>query len=569
VATLLEYCQADFALSQFAAALGDTTNASLLLARSQSWQNVLDPTTHLFTARLLDGTFVGGPGLTTTQGMVEGSASQYRWSLAFDRSAQIAAMGGPTATNALLDAFFANLDDTTGKGALLTNEFELGAPYWDNYTGQPWKTQDIVNRLRTQVYADTPSFVNNNDDLGALSSQLVWSMMGLYPAYPGSGILAINGPEFSDLLVHLPSGNALTVHAEGASATSPYIQSLQVEHQPTTKLWLDPSILDGGGRLNFAMGATPNTTLGTAASDAPPSYGMTATSAIGFVAPSPVVVAPGATAAVTVGAQSTRDDVPQSIAWAAKSTGGVQVSPASGMLSLTAAGQATQPVSIVAPGAQGRYLLTLSLTPASGPTPPTFVLPVFVAPAGTIWPYFNNVGVSDDSKPSGANFDGAKNSYSAQALAAVGVTPGGAVKVGGITYTWPQQASGTSDDIWIAGQTILLGGTAPKTTLGLLGSATSAGAQGTLTVNYSDGTTQSVPFAFSEWTLDGGASSVVAGDTIAAKCAYHNGSSGKVTTASYVFSFTAGLTSSRPVTSITLPQTTSGGDVHLFGIVLN
>jgi predicted alpha-1,2-mannosidase len=571
VATLLEYCQADFALSQFAAAMGDTTNADMLLARSQSWQNVFDPTTNLFRARLLDGTFALGASLTTVQGMVEGSASQYRWSLGYDRRAQMAAMGGPAAVNPMLDAFYANLDDTSGKGALLTNEFEVGAQYWDNYTGQPWKTQDVVNRLRTQVYTDTPSFVNNNDDLGALSSQLVWSMMGLFPAYPGSALLTINGPEFTDLLVHLPSGNALWVHADGASATNPYIQSLQVDGQPTTKLWLDPKVLDSGVRLDFAMGAAPNTTLGTAASDAPPSYGMSATSAIGFAAPSPLVVAPGATIAVTVGAQSTRDDVPESMTWAATPTGTVKVNPASGMLSLTAGAQATQPVSIVAPGTQGSYAMTLSLTPATGPAPPTFVLPVVVAPAGTIWPYFNDVGVSDDTKPGAGNLDGAKSSYSAQALAAAGVTPGGTVKVGNLTYVWPQQAPGTSDNIWVSGQTMTLGGTAPKTTLGLLGSATGAGsggAQGTLTVHYADKTTQSVSFTFSEWTLNGGASAVASGDTVAARCAYRNGPGGKDTTASYIFSFAAPLTSSQPVTSIDLPDATTGGDVHLFGIVL-
>jgi predicted alpha-1,2-mannosidase len=571
VATLLEYCQADFALSQFAAAMGDTTNANMLLARSQSWQNVFDPTTKLFTARLLDGSFVRGAGLTTMQGMVEGSASQYRWSLGYDRRAQMAAMGGPTAVNPMLDAFFASLDDMSGKGALLTNEFEIGAQYWDNYTGQPWKTQDIVNRLRTQVYTDTPSFVNNNDDLGALSSQLVWSMMGLFPAYPGSATLTINGPEFTDLLVHLPSGKALTVHADGASATNPYIQSLLLDSQPTTQLWLDPKVLDTGVRLDFAMGATPNTTLGTAASDAPPSYGMSETSAVGFAAPSPLVVAPGATIAVSVGAQSTRDDVPESMTWAATSTGALKVNPASGMLSLTAGAQATQPVSIVAPGTQGSYAMTLSLTPATGPAPPTFVLPVVVAPAGTIWPYFDDVGVSDDTKPGAGNLDGAKSSYSAQALAAAGITPGGTVKVGNLSYVWPTQAPGTNDSIWVTGQTVTLGGTAPKTTLGLLGSATSAGsggAQGTLTVHYADKSTQSVPFTFSDWTLNGGASAVAPGDTVAAKCAYHNAAAGKNTTASYVFSFAAPLTSSQPVTSIELPQTTSGGDVHVFAIVL-
>ena len=111
VATLLEYTEADFALSQFAAALGDTANAAMLLKRSQNWQNVFDPATKMFVPKRLDGTFVGGMGLTSDQGMVEGSASQYRWIVSFDRRAQIAAMGGRAVVNSALDAFFANLDD--------------------------------------------------------------------------------------------------------------------------------------------------------------------------------------------------------------------------------------------------------------------------------------------------------------------------------------------------------------------------------------------------------------------------------------------------------------------------
>jgi len=54
----------------------------------------------------------------------------------------------------------------------------------------------VVNRLRTQVFHDAPMFTDNNDDLGALSSELVWSMLGFYPEIPGSAQLVLNGPEF-------------------------------------------------------------------------------------------------------------------------------------------------------------------------------------------------------------------------------------------------------------------------------------------------------------------------------------------------------------------------------------
>ncbi len=273
VATLLEYAKADFAVSQFAGALGDMTNAQTLLTRSQNWQNILDPSTNFLSPKLQNGSFAGGINLTSGQGMAEGSASQYRWIIPYATQTQIAAMGGLGVVTPLLDAFFMNLDDFSGKGALLSNEFDLGVEYWYNYTGQPWKTQDVCNRIRTQLYHDAPKYLDNNDDLGTMASNLVWPMLGLYPIYPGSSILTINGPVFTDVRIQLPSGKALRIHADGASDTSQYIQSLDVNGQPSTHLWLDPSVLDSGATLDFTMGATPNMSWGTSPSDAPPSYG--------------------------------------------------------------------------------------------------------------------------------------------------------------------------------------------------------------------------------------------------------------------------------------------------------
>lgn len=571
VSTLLEYCEADFALSQFASALGDSKDAAALLARSQNWRNVLNPATGLFAPKQLDGAFVSGVGLTGTQGMVEGSASQYRWIVSFDRQAQLTALGGPPAVNPLLDAFFKNLDDHSGRGALLANEFELGAQYWDNATGEPWKTQQIVNRLRTKVYKDAPDFIDNNDDLGALSSQLVWSMLGLFPDYPGSALLLLNGPEFPDERVRLPSGKWLTIHADGASPAAPYIQSLEVNGKLTTKLWLEPSVVDTGAHLVFAMGTNPNKTLGVSRADAPPSYGMKSTSALGFASPSPLVLTPSASSTVSVGAQSMRSDVAEKVSWTATATGSVGVSSTSGTFSLDPGARATQSLSVTAPATEGNYTLKVAFSASSGLPPPPVVLPVIVAPLGAISPYFNNVGVSKDGSGSVANFDGYGYSYSAQALAAAGVTPAATLSVGGVSYTWPKPAPGKDDNIEVAGQTIHYAGTTSASKIGLLGSASGAGAQGargSLTVTYADNSTQVVPFVFSDWTLGGGGDSVASGDTVAAKCAYRNSGGGQDHVATYVFAFSAALTSSQPVSSIAFSTAITGGSVHIFDIEL-
>ncbi len=512
--------------------------------------------------------------MTSGQGMVEGSASEYRWILSYDREAQLTAMGGPSVVNPLLDSFFANLDDFSGVGALMTNEFELGAQYWDSFTGEPWKTQDVVNRIRTQTFADKPEFIDNNDDLGALSSQLVWSMLGLFPDYPGSAMLTINGPQFPAEYIHLPSGASILVTAANASATAPYIQSHLVNGQPSTKQWLDSSFVQTGGSLELVMGATANTSWGVAATDAPPSYGMRSLHLRDRLRPGrPARGGPRphgehrdrrAIDAQRCGADGHLDR---------NATGrGDGRQDERKPPPLAAGAQATADAFRHRAGkTQGRYTLPFALTSSIAAASPGATLAIIVATPGSFWPYFNNAGVSDDGSGN-ANFDGVGYSYSSQApLPPAAAVPAATLSVGGITYTWPNEASGALDNVEVSGQTVTFSETAVKKTLGLLGSATnagSAGAQGTVTVTYADNTTQAIPVAFTDWTRGGGSLSPAAGNVVAVTAAYRNAGGNKDTTPAYVFAVTASLTSTQPVTSVTLPAAGAGGNIHIFDIEL-
>ena len=67
------------------------------------------------------------------------------------------------------------------------------------------------------------------------------------------------------------------------------------------------------------------------------------------------------------------------------------------------------------------------------------------------------------------DWDGGGLSFSKQALAAAGVTAGGTISHGGLTFTWPAQAgTGSADNTVAAGQTIAVSGSG---TLGFLVSA--------------------------------------------------------------------------------------------------
>jgi predicted alpha-1,2-mannosidase len=186
---------------------------------------------------------------------------------------------------------------------------------------------------------------------------------------------------------------------------------------------------------------------------------------------------------------------------------------------------------------------------------------------GTPGNQLNNAGISDDSNRGGANFDNDGFSYSAQALAAKSFTPGANVTANGMTYTWPNAASGMDDNILAPGQTIPTpNAKSGASQLTFLGSSTNGPSTGTVTITYTDGSTQTAMLGFSDWTLNGGSASASYGNVIACQMTYRNstsGSSQQITT--YVFaSASISLNTSKKVASISLPSSLNQGQLHVF-----
>jgi hypothetical protein len=148
------------------------------------------------------------------------------------------------------------------------------------------------------------------------------------------------------------------------------------------------------------------------------------------------------------------------------------------------------------------------------------------APAGaeevSLAAFYNNVGITQDPG-SGANFDGVGWSYSSIALLAEGVRGGENVAAQGMSFTWPETASGEPDNMAMNGQFVPLLPPAGATTIGLLGAATNGPVTTAVTLHYNvvdaDGELQQVavtePVTFSDWTLNAGSASPHPSNTIA------------------------------------------------------
>jgi lysophospholipase L1-like esterase len=209
---------------------------------------------------------------------------------------------------------------------------------------------------------------------------------------------------------------------------------------------------------------------------------------------------------------------------------------------------------------------TVTVVTSGGATTDSLVMGV--TPTASPADYYDNAGTSPDSNQSCANYDGLGYSYSATGLADAGLTPGATVTSGGLTYTWPDAAPCSPDNILAAGQTILVNGTPGQTTLGLLGSSSNGGSQGTVVINYTDGTSSTQTVSFNDWA--GGPGN---GDTAVATMPYRNSSSGASQTLNmYVYATTVPVDPTKTVASVILPDVSSTiasvNAMHIFALSL-
>jgi predicted alpha-1,2-mannosidase len=272
-ARTLEYANGDFAISQFAQALGDSATYKSFLRRAQSWRNLLQNGN--IVPRSRDGRFIPGFSLDgcVSDGFVEGSGGQYGFMVRFNGRGLFDAIGGSAAAIARLDRHFQRLNaGPCSEFAYMGNEVSLKTPWMYAFAGAPWKTQEVVRRILSELYTNTPGGMPGNDDGGVLSSWVVFSSLGLYPQISGVGGLVVGSPVFPHAEIRLANGRMIRIDAPAADPRNRYVQSLSVNGQEYRSPWIPWKLLGDGGELVFAMGGVASQTWGAQGDVAPPSF---------------------------------------------------------------------------------------------------------------------------------------------------------------------------------------------------------------------------------------------------------------------------------------------------------
>jgi beta-glucosidase len=180
---------------------------------------------------------------------------------------------------------------------------------------------------------------------------------------------------------------------------------------------------------------------------------------------------------------------------------------------------------------------------------------------------FNNTGVSAQATPSGANFDGRGDSFRAEDLATAGLTPDATFTHDGLSFTWPNAAIGSPDDVSGSGQAIEISGNG--STLGIIGAASGSDATGPVTVIYTDGTSDTVNATLANFTSN---AEPAPGDILATTTEDQTRASTTPPKVS-VYATSIAINPAKTVADVVLPSattesSTAAGAFHVFALAI-
>ncbi|KAF2856655.1 glycoside hydrolase family 92 protein [Plenodomus tracheiphilus IPT5] len=266
VSRSVEYSTNDFALHQVALGEGLSTphTAQTYLNRSRNWRNQWNPqaTSHNHTGflspRFTNGSFplTSDPADCGACYWADAYYEDSSWIYSMNAIHDVAELKGRVGGDA---RFVDRLDKIFELGLFHAgNEPSFTTPYLYNFVrGEQWRS---VGRSREigGLYGAGEGGLPGNSDAGAMESNLLWQMIGLYPL-TGQTTFLILAPWFDKMTLNLAGGGALVITTSGGDRNSaPYVQSLKVNGVPWDKAWVSwDDVFAEGGTMEYILGSTP------------------------------------------------------------------------------------------------------------------------------------------------------------------------------------------------------------------------------------------------------------------------------------------------------------------------
>lgn len=221
VSQSLAYSIDDYYIGRFLDKIGDK-DADFYLNRSKKAQILRDRSRKVFLPMDAEGTHIQNP---TTFGYKEADM----WNSSYDMYYWPQIYGQDTIEKTKLNQAWNN------GLILLDNETAFHIPYMYGLIGAQKQMDTMVSRLLKNRFSNSAGGLCGNDDLGSLSSWLIWAHLGLYPLNNMQGDYLFHRPSFDSVLLHLP-GNRSQWLIANKNMDNKIVASKWLKHQQLTRL---------------------------------------------------------------------------------------------------------------------------------------------------------------------------------------------------------------------------------------------------------------------------------------------------------------------------------------------
>ena len=268
VSKTLEYAYDDWTIAKMAYALDKDKDYETYIKRAQNYKNVFDPETKFMRGRTRNTWFAPFDPYEVNFNYTEANAWQYSFYVPHDISGFIDLLGGKEILEAQLDTLFTAksniggrpMQDITGLIGQYAhgNEPSHHMAYLYNFVNKPYKTQEKVHQILTELYKNEPDGIAGNEDCGQMSAWYVFSAMGFYPVTPGADQYIIGTPLFDKATINLENGNNFTIKAFDLSDENKYIDYVRLNGSKLKQSYISSKDILSGGTLEFFMTDSPS-----------------------------------------------------------------------------------------------------------------------------------------------------------------------------------------------------------------------------------------------------------------------------------------------------------------------
>ena len=272
VAKALEYAYDDYCISVLAEAVGDYKNQEKYTRFAKAYELYFDPSTRFMRGLDSKGEwrspFSPRASNHRSDDYCEGNAWQWTWFTPHDIEGLVELMGGEQAFVGKLDSLFtadsslegdavsADISGLIGQYAH-GNEPSHHIIHMYNYVNQPWKTQELIDRVLKEQYRNAPDGLSGNEDCGQMSAWYILNAMGFYQVCPGKPVYSIGRPLFDKVTINLPEAKTFTIITKNNSKDNKYIESAMLNGQELNIPFLEHKDIAAGGTLEITLTNQP------------------------------------------------------------------------------------------------------------------------------------------------------------------------------------------------------------------------------------------------------------------------------------------------------------------------